>query len=435
MMTLKRSCFSAVFLLSLLLSLGSSANLVQGQSPVEIRWRTRPSSEKEQAAYQAINDAINEKLTDIEVIYDPSPVQGYEDRLLTELSSGTAPDIVWVPGATFSSYASRNVFVDLAPLLEADPDLAPEDFFAAVIDEMQHEGTLYGLPRDVGTMVVYYNVDMFEAAGLPTPLELQAEGNWTWETMYASALALTNNTDNAEEVTWGLTIPFWWGTYLNLVGQAGGSLFNADRTECALNSPATTETFTFLNRIYNGDGTNPPVSPPPGSDADAGPLFLNGKVGMRWDGRWVIPTLRALATMDWEVIELPSGSAGQANSAFWGAYAITRSSKNVDAAYQVLRELVSSESQSALMELGTIMPSLNAENVLENFLAGTPPTNNAAYVNAMEYATPEQSPWNINMNTVLYAILAPEAERVIAGEITPEEFTASICDQINAEFE
>jgi multiple sugar transport system substrate-binding protein len=435
MFKMKYSKFSMFSFLLLTMLFSISTTAVLGQDVIEITWRTRPASESEQTAYQAINDAINERLTDIEVRYDPSPVQGYEDRLLTELSSGTAPDIMWVPGATFSSYASRNVFVDLAPLLEADPDLAAEDFFPSVINEIGHEGTLFGLPRDVGTMVVYYNVDMFEAAGLPTPRELQEQGNWTWETMYTSALALTSNTDNAEQVTWGLTIPFWWGTYLNLIGQAGGSLFNEDRTECALNSEATVATFDYLNRIYNGDGENPPVSPPPGSDADAGPLFLTGRVGMRWDGRWVIPTARALATMNWDVVELPAGPAGNANFAFWGAYAISRNTANQDAAYRVLRELVSVETQGTLMELGSIMPSVVSEDVLEKFISLTPPENNAAFVNAMEYATAEQSPWNINMNTVLFAILAPEAERVIVGEISPQEFADTICEQINAEFE
>ena len=402
---------------------------------VEISWRTRPAGEGEQNTYQAISDSLDAEMENITLSYDPSPSTGYEDKLLTELSSGTAPDIVWVPGATFSSYAEKEVFVDLAPLIEADPDINVEDFYPVVMDEIEHDGTLYGLPRDVGTLVVYYNVDMFEAAGLPTPNDLIAEGNWTWDTMYETALALTTNTESAEDVTWGVSIPFWWPTYLNFIQQAGGSLFNEDRTACGLNTEGTTVALEFLNKIYNGDDENGPVAPVPGTEADAANMFLSGKIGMHFDGRWTTPTVRLMGTMNWDVAELPEGPVGKSNFAFWGAYAITTSTEDVDAAFEVLKNLVSVETQSAIMELGTIQPSIVTEEATETFLASMPPENNQAFINGLDYALPEQSPWNINMNTVLWAMLQPEITRVIVGEITPAEFTASICETIDPLFE
>lgn len=403
--------------------------------PVEITWRTRPGGEGEQNTYQEISDTLDAQMENVILSYDPAPNAGYEDKLLTELSSGTAPDIVWVPGATFSSYAEKGVFVDLAPLIEADPDISIEDFYPVVMEEIEHDGAYFGLPRDVGTMAVYYNVDMFEAAGLPTPKELQEAGNWNWDTMYETALAMTSNTESAEDVTWGLSIPFWWPTYLNFIAQAGGSLFNADRTECNLDAEATTIAFEFLNKIYNGDDENGPVAPVPGTEADAANMFMTGKIAMHFDGRWTTPGVRLMGTMNWDVAELPAGPAGQTNFAFWGAYAITTSTEDVDASFAVLKQLVSAETQTTIIGLGTIQPSIVSESATEAFMASTPPENNQAFINGLNYATPEQSPWNINMNTVLWAVLHPEAARVMAGEITPAEFTASICEAIDPLFE
>ena len=34
--------------------------------------------------------------------------------------------------------------------------------------ELEKDGKLWGLPRDISTMVMYYNKDLFKAAGLPT---------------------------------------------------------------------------------------------------------------------------------------------------------------------------------------------------------------------------------------------------------------------------
>ena len=63
-----------------------------GGEEVTIRWRTRPDNQEEQNVYQAISDEIDAKLANVKLVYDPAPVQGYMDKLVTELSAGTAPD-------------------------------------------------------------------------------------------------------------------------------------------------------------------------------------------------------------------------------------------------------------------------------------------------------------------------------------------------------
>jgi multiple sugar transport system substrate-binding protein len=72
------------------------------QQMVMIRWRTRPDSQAEQDAYQTINDELSKKLEaqGIQLQYDPAPAQGYLDKLTAEYSTGSAPDIAWVGGAT-----------------------------------------------------------------------------------------------------------------------------------------------------------------------------------------------------------------------------------------------------------------------------------------------------------------------------------------------
>ena len=96
------------------------------QAPAEmvtIRWRTRPDNQAEQDVYQKISDDLSAKLAlqGIKLQYDPAPVTGYEDKLKAEFSAGTAPDIVWIPGASTADYASLGVIMlDLMPLASAD---------------------------------------------------------------------------------------------------------------------------------------------------------------------------------------------------------------------------------------------------------------------------------------------------------------------------
>ncbi len=148
---------------------------------VEIRWRTRPDNQEEQDVYQKISDELQAKLPNIKLVYDPAPVQGYMDKLTTEYSAGTAPDITWMPGASVADYASKGVLLDLMPEVSKDPAFKLTDYYDAPMKELQHDGKLWGLPRDISTMVMYYNKDLLKAKGVEDPAELAAKGEWTWD--------------------------------------------------------------------------------------------------------------------------------------------------------------------------------------------------------------------------------------------------------------
>ncbi|KPV49500.1 ABC transporter substrate-binding protein, partial [Kouleothrix aurantiaca] len=122
---------------------------------VTIRWRTRPSDAAEQAVYQALNDAANQQLAskNIKAVYDPGVNQDYEPKLKAELSAGTAPDIAWIPGASVADYVAAGQALDIKPFLDKDTSIKIADFYPQPVAELTHDGKIYGLPRDVSTMV------------------------------------------------------------------------------------------------------------------------------------------------------------------------------------------------------------------------------------------------------------------------------------------
>jgi multiple sugar transport system substrate-binding protein len=149
---------------------------------VTIRWRTRPDNQAEQDVYQKISDDLSAKLADqgITLVYDPAPVTGYEDKLKAEFSAGNAPDIVWIPGASTADYAKLGVILDLKPLADADTSFKLSDYYEAPIKELEQGGHLWGLPRDISTLVMYYNKDLFKKYNVDDPAKLAAEGKWDW---------------------------------------------------------------------------------------------------------------------------------------------------------------------------------------------------------------------------------------------------------------
>jgi multiple sugar transport system substrate-binding protein len=407
----------------------TSAPAAEATSPaaadaVTIRWRTRPGDAAEQKVYEELNTLVNEQLADqgITATYDPSPNQGYFEKLKTELAAGNAPDIFWIGGVELADFVNTGQILDLKPLIDADTEFDINAFYPNVIEQLTRDGAIYGLPRDISTMVTYYNADLFEAAGLPTPQELAAEGNWTWDTLLESAQALTD----ASNQQYGLGFGNWWGpSWGYFINSAGGSPFNADRTGCALNSPEAIEGAAFVQNLYN-------ESLVPTGDQDGEALFNAGNVGMYFNGRWFAPGVRTNAQFNWDVAPMPRG-ATESTWLFWGPYLVNAKTVNPDAAWEVLKVLTSAEATGKVAALGTNVPPRQDPAAVDAFLGATPPANNQAYLDGIPYAALEAPVWEGNWADFSGTVQSLW-DQMIAGQITPEEFGTQACEQTASTF-
>jgi multiple sugar transport system substrate-binding protein len=390
-----------------------------------IRWRTRPSDAAEQAVYQSLADSANQALAgkNIQVAYDPGVNQGYFEKLKTELASGTAPDIFWIGGVELADFVATGQVLDIKPYIDKDPNFKLTDFYDQPIQELSRDGKVYGLPRDISTMVVYYNEDLFKAAGLATPKELTEQGKWNWDALLDSAKKLTDPAKQQYGAGWGN----WWGpSWGYFVNAAGGSPFNADRTACALNSPEAIEGAKFAQTFYTEKLR------PTGDDSAVENLFNAGKVGMLWSGRWTTPGVRQNAKFNWDVAEMPAGKQ-KSTWLFWGPYLINAKTANPDAAWEVLKQITSAEAMGKVAEMGTNVPARKNQEAVDLFLKSTPPANNQAFIAGAEYAAAEAPVWQGNWADYSSAV-QKLWDQMIAGQITPEEFGKQACEQTASTF-
>ncbi|MCG8346529.1 MAG: sugar ABC transporter substrate-binding protein [Chloroflexales bacterium] len=384
-----------------------------------IRWRTRPSDAAEQQVYEELNALVNEQLAaqGIQASYDPGVNQGYFEKLKTELASGNAPDIFWIGAVELADFVNTGEILDLKPYIDQDSDFELSAFYDSVMAELTRDGKIYGLPRDISTMVTYYNADMFAEAGLPTPKELSEQGNWNWETMLDNARQLTDPTDQRYGVGFGN----WWGpSWGYFVNAAGGSPFNADRTACALNTPEAIGGARFVQNLYNEQLL-------PLGDQDGEALFNAGKVGMYFNGRWFAPGIRTNAQFNWDVAEMPMGQV-ESTWLFWGPYLVNARTENPEAAWEVLKLLTGVEATAQIAALGTNVPPRQDQAAVDAFLGATPPENNQAYLDGIAYAALEAPVWDGNwadFNNRVQSLW----DEMIAGLITPEEFGERACEQ------
>lgn len=396
-----------------------------GGATTTIRWRTRPSDAAEQKVYEDLNALVNEQLSSqgIQAQYDPGVNQGYFEKLKTELAAGNAPDIFWIGGVELADFVATGQILDIKPLIDKDTEFKLSDFYEQPIQELTRDGKIYGLPRDISTMVTYYNEDMFKAAGLQTPKELAAADNWNWDTMLESAQKLTD----ASKQQYGLGFGNWWGPgWGYFVNAAGGSPFNADRTGCALNSPEAIAGAQFVSDLYEQKLIVP-------GDADGEALFNAGNVGMYFNGRWFAPGVRTNAKFAWDVAEMPQGKA-KSTWLFWGPYLVNAKTVNPDAAWEVLKVLTSAEATSKVAELGTNIPPRKDQAAVDAFLKATPPANNQAYLDGVEYAALEAPVWTGSWADYSGGV-QKLWDQMIAGQITPEEFGTQACETTTSAFQ
>lgn len=384
-----------------------------------IRWRTRPSDSAEQKVYEELNALVNETLKDkgISATYDPAPNQGYFEKLKTELAAGNAPDIFWVGGVELADFVNTGQILDLKPLIDKDTSFDIKVFYPNVIEQLTRDGKIYGLPRDVSTMVTYYNEDMFKAAGLQTPKELAAAGKWNLDALLDAAKKLT---DPAKQ-QYGVGFGNWWGpAWGYFVNVSGGSPFTADRKGCALNTPEAIAGATYVRQLYDEKLL-------PAGDQDGEALFNAGNVGMYFNGRWFAPGVRTNAKFAWDVAPMPSDKA-ESTWLFWGPYLVNAKTANSEAAWEVLKILTSAEATGKVAALGTNIPPRSDKAAVDAFLSATPPANNQAYLDGIPYAALEAPVWDgswADFNSTTQSLW----DQMIAGQITPEEFGNQACEQ------
>ena len=398
---------------------------------ITLRWRTRPDNQEEANVYQSISDNLN--LPSITLEYEPggSETSSYQDVLKTELASGTAPDVFWIPGTDVADFATRGLLYDLRGMADGTSGYSDADFYPGPMFHLtfnpetgQTGETLWGLPRDVSTFALYLNLDLLAEAGVDDPRELEANGEWTWEAFKETADAVAALGGDIK----GYGGSAWWGPYGVWMNAAGGGFFNADRTACNLDSAESLAGLEFAQDLY-ASGSAVPY----GEDPE--PPFRSGNVGMFQNGRWATPGIRTV-DFEWDVVGLPSGPAGHpGNWLFWGAYVVNANTANPEAAWQLVQALTTAEIQGQVAALGANIPSRVSQEALDAFLTFTPPANNQAFLDGLANSPTAEGPLWAGSWPEFGAVMDSAVSALLTGESSVDDFAATVCDAANKSFD
>lgn len=126
---------------------------------------------------QPVLDMFEETHPGIKIEFQAVPFDNLNDVLTAQLSSGsTTPDVFWADQPRVPALAARGYMLELDQHL---PELEGKVFPASIV-ESSWNGKLYSFPVSTSSMVLFYNIDLLEEAGIEPPSS-KVNDRWTWE--------------------------------------------------------------------------------------------------------------------------------------------------------------------------------------------------------------------------------------------------------------
>ena len=174
----------------------------------------------------------------------------------TAAQGGTPPDVAVLLSTDLFTLLDMDAIIPLDGFIEeSGGDRFRQDFFEAFWLNARIGRTIYSIPFQRSTIVLYYNKDAFARAGLDPNAPPR-----TWAELREVAQKLTVRDASGTVTRWGVGIPttgFTYWLFQGFVAEAGGTLANPEGTEVYYNTPQTRRALGFWLALQDA-GVQPP---------------------------------------------------------------------------------------------------------------------------------------------------------------------------------
>ena len=297
------------------------------------------SSPFESDAMQEVVAGFNTLNPDGEVAYHPIQAN-YIEKIQLMLGTGTAPDVFMLDAFWAPSLIDYDTLLPLDDYIAADAEFEISDFEPVLLDAFRRNGKLYGIPKDYSTVALFYNPDLFAAAGLSTPPGSLAE-------LIDYARRLTKDTDGDGSIDqYGLGISESLEAILPFIWQNAGDLVDREG-RLDIGDETAIRTIGLLRDLRTEGIATIPTDVGASWNMEA---FGRKRVAMAVSGLWAVSFLdTTFADTPYEVAHLKAGDT-ESSIAYVVGYVIPKDTPRPDDAWTLLRYLTDRAGQSAWAE-------------------------------------------------------------------------------------
>jgi multiple sugar transport system substrate-binding protein len=242
---------------------------------------------------------FNRENPDVNVLMQRMDWSTYYNKLFVAGLGGRAPELFILQTHAAPRFANAG-FVRAVDDLAAQPgSLDVNDIDANVWQAISTGGKHYGVPLDIWPTGMYYNCRLLRDAGIldshgqPAPPTNRAQ-------FLDAARKLTLPARNDSSDQWGFVFTNFESNVYSLMLQFGGDFFTPDYSRCIMNGPKNVEALQFcvdLIRKYK-------VAPPP-ENYDAWIGFRQGKIGMVFEGIYMLADLQKQQDLEYGGAPVP----------------------------------------------------------------------------------------------------------------------------------
>jgi multiple sugar transport system substrate-binding protein len=376
--------------------------------------------------HQKVADAFMSSHPNIEVVLWGQPWGDYFTKLKTLWAAGDKdgiPDVLFLSPVV--TYAGQGVLEPLDPFIKAS-GYDTSDYWPSLLQFGKLKGTIYGLPRDIGLVVLYYNKDIFDEAGVDYPTNF-----WTWDDLKLASSKLSRITSSGRVQRYALAME--GGKYQLFIGQNRGRILDdmVNPTRCTLTEPQAVEAVKFFADLMNNNLAMRP-SALSQSGGDAG-VCQSRQSAMIIQNASRISAFNT-AKMNYDVAAIPIPADGQrSGSAGGAAWTMSKYSDDKEAAWTFLSWLQSTDGGQAIYTAsGEILPALRSTAVSDAFLGiNAPPANRAAFIIEGNNTKIGRSGYFPNWGPLNGKMISPNLSRIWSGTDSVEPVLQQTCKDVN----
>ena len=225
-------------------------------------------------------------------------------KVQAAIKGGNTPDLAIMFSIDLYSLLAMDAIADIDSFCTTEEDQEwLNGFYDGFMMNSRDGETTYGIPWQRSTIVLYYNKDAFEAAGLDPE-----QPPTTWDELYEDAQKLTI-TENGQTTQYGIQIPSdgyaYWILQTFCVQQDGFNLMNDTGTETYYDDDRTATGLKFWKSLSE-DGSQPSGIV---AWATTPSDFLEGKTAMMYHTTGNLTNVKNNATFDFGVAMLPENES------------------------------------------------------------------------------------------------------------------------------
>lgn len=223
-------------------------------------------------------------------------------KVLTAIKGGDTPDLAILLAADLVSLTDEDAVVPVDGFIKtADDKTWFEGFYPAFMENARLNGKTYGVPFQRSTPILYWNKDLFKAAGLDPD---KGPANWTEMADFAKKLTKKDASGNVTQ--WGIQIPSDGNTlwlFTGLTTENDVRLNTADGKKVNFADPKVVEAVQYWYDLSKVHQAQPPGVTSWGSTPQD---FISGKVAMIWHTTGNLTNVRDNAKFGFGVANLPA---------------------------------------------------------------------------------------------------------------------------------